>query len=254
LRRYRGAGAMTRCKAKTNDGKRCTREQDADLCWQHEDWQDNGAKRETTGEVADYVPFRDADGILRCGRKTNQEKPADHEKVRYLVSRGVPERIARRRCFNAAKVSEGKDCCRRHGANARTTHGLTSKYSEGALAKKIDAARQDPALRDLGERLAQVAGAMDFVLEGLEQTAPCGKCGQLPARSLGAVEAISRVCDRFSRIVEREERIREGLKVKVLTEAREDIIQRVARALHSRKGDEIDKGLLEEIVREVGRV
>ena len=188
-----------------------------------------------------YEPFKDDKGRLRCGGKCKRWK--DNDLVRWLISQGTDPEIAHLKC--QAFPIKPKDRCKKH-AGRPLIHGLKSRYRDTYLGEKIDAARNDPRLGDLSEQLAIVSAGMLQALEEIDKAVPCEECGQWPQRGLAAAESISRIGERFARIRKIQQEITHGITVKVLTEARGELVTLFAQAMK-------DEGIDADIIRRVAK-
>ena len=99
------------------------------------------------------------------------------------------------------------------------------------LLALIEKAKKDPRLRNLDDKLAILQSSLDFMLERPEGQPLCPTCGSHAAERVATVESISRIVDRYAGTVEKQARITDGIKVKVLTEARGDMVTRMMAAL-----------------------
>ena len=111
-------------------------------------------------------------------------------------------------------VVRGKDKCRFHGGLTPIVHGLYSKYRDPQIAARAAELVGDEKLTDLRPPIADLRARLER-WQTEEQGTP----------SLRKLSALSTILDRLGSLVEREQRIREGITIKLLTEHRVAIVQ-----------------------------
>ena len=107
-----------------------------------------------------------------------------------------------------------KDKCRYHGGATPIVHGLYSKYRDPQIAARAAELVADEKLTDLRPPIADLRARLER-WQTEEQAAP----------TLEKLSALSTILDRLGSLVEREQRIREGITIKLLTEHRVAIVQ-----------------------------
>lgn len=142
--------------------------------------------------------------------------------------------------------AKGRSRCRLHGGATKRKHGLRSKDAGNQLAVHIEAARSDNRLGDIDELIARTQGALDLVLEKIDESD-----GNLLRFGLGDVKALAEITDKIASALKKKKEIAEGIKVRIFTEARTEVIVRLARWLREHRGECIDDALLQQMAEEL---
>ena len=126
---------------------------------------------------------------------------------------------------------------------SKIKHGLYSKDVRAGLMDAIERARSDPRLDHSSEYLARSKAMLDALLQRIADQ-------QVPLDT-DVVEAVSRIVNRISSMLLRKKQIEDGIKVRLYTEAREQLVQRLAGVLHKHKGARIDDKLIRTMAEEL---
>lgn len=89
-------------------------------------------------------------------------------------------------------AAKGKDKCRFHGGATPIKHGLHSKYAQGTLRGRIEAAQKDPELLNLERVIAVGQGLMDHALE---------QTNDAPAVDAERVDALRKLCETVGKLI-----------------------------------------------------
>ena len=169
---------------------------------------------------------------------------------------GLRYRYGRLLC-TAKRKSDGKPCmayavkgcrvCRRHGgATKRNQHGLFKRYSVGEVGKIVDAYVGDPQLKDLRQEVGLARAMLRMLMEDT---------GGSYKEMLQREQTIRRYTETVATLLEKLQRIEEGLKLQLDINQVYELGQRVATVVAEElKALGADEQVTQRVIRRIAKL